>query len=845
MLDKGRSYWLPVAIAIAFLAVAVLGIVTYQTTISIRLGERRVIKSYAIREVTHRLLSAVKDMETGERGYLITGNATYLEPYHAGEADVRKEFSRLRELLADNPVRLTQVDHLETLVDQKQRELSQTIALRSTKPAAPISGEILETVNSDRGRIAMDQARAAVDKILADEGRQLGLHEENSETLASISRAAIAAGNLIALASILAVALIALLDRKRRDVAESTLQVKQSELSAIIDSAHDGIVTFHDDLRVRLMNPAATAMFATDAQLASGRLVLDFISPSLRDSMGAMLSKFLESLEQSRPFLNARGLRSDGTEFPIDGVVTKSQVKGEHMNTLMFRDLTEELAGQVKEQHLSAVMKQVRDAIIVCDLDGKILSWNDGATLMYGQTETQVLGRHAADILFPEQRECWDAGYAHMLRTGVHTQEIKQLDKQNREFIVEHRQSLIHDATGTASAQLILNIDVTERKQDEAVERRSQRLESIGTLAGGIAHDLNNVLTPILMSAKLVKRGSQNQARLLDTIVLSAERGGRMLKKLLAFAGGDKSDRQLVNLRDVVLEAQEILSHTLPKTIELHVDTPENLLPIMGDATELSQVLMNLAINARDAMPRGGQLTIKTANVDVLTSHVKSDNLRSGPHILLTVADTGEGIHAEIIDRIFDPFFTTKTQGRGTGLGLATSLGIVRSYGGDINVSSEPGGGTTFFIYLPSGQMDMKTHTIYSSDTDFTKGQGETILVVDDEAFIVETARETLEFAGYRVLSAVGGADALSTYQQRAAEIDLVLLDMMMPGIDGFAVKTGLRSISPNIRIIASSGLRRPGYVGAKMQDFDGFLAKPYSAELLLETVRTVLDFTN
>ncbi len=843
---KGRRFWLPTAIAIAFLAVAVLGVVTYKNTIDIRQGERRVINSYAIREVTHRLFSAVKDMETGERGYLLTGNPSYLEPYHAGIEKVRTDFAKLRQLNANNPSRQRHLDELERLVDQKEEELAATIAMRRQVSTTRISDDILDLVNTDRSRMTMEQARQVIDQILADEEEQLMIHESNSETLATISRLSVTAGNLIALGLISSVALIAYLDRKRRDEAEATLQAKQSELSAIIDSAHDGIVTFNDDLRIRLMNPAAAEMYMTDPQSAIGRQMLDFVPVRMRDSSQQLLGEFLHSEEKSRSFINLLGARNDGTEFPIEGIYTKTHVKGDRVNTLMFRDLTEEHASQAKQQQLSAVMKQVRDAIIVCDLVGNIRSWNDGATLLYGKSEAEVIGCNARDVLFSKQPELWDKGYESMLQAGVYSAELQQVGSDGRDLVVEHRRSLIHDTEGTPSAQLLLNIDITERKREEVMERRSQRLESIGTLAGGVAHDLNNVLTPILMSAKLVKRGSNNSSRLLDTIILSAERGGRMIKKLLAFAGGDKSDRKLIDVREIVLEAGEMLNHTLPKTIDLQIRTPDKLLPILGDATELSQVLMNLAINSRDAMPDGGRLEIEISDFHVDSSRAKrSDSLQVGSYVLITVADTGEGIPANIVDRIFDPFFTTKSQGKGTGLGLATTLGIVRSYGGDIDVYSELGIGTTFSVYLPSSPIDVGFTHQHDAQIETPSGEGETVLIVDDESMILETARETLESAGYRVLSASGGADALTLYKQRKSEIDLVLLDMMMPTMDGFEVKKELKAISPDVRIIASSGLRRPGHEGGKMADVNGFLAKPYSDEQLLQTVRKVLEPTS
>ncbi len=444
------------------------------------------------------------------------------------------------------------------------------------------------------------------------------------------------------------------------------------------------------------------------------------------------------------------------------------------------------------------ILNQVRDAIIVCDMDDRVLFWNRGAQSLYGHSAEQALGRSAAELLFPQQQELWEAGRETTLKEGVYLAEVRQPRQDGNDLIVEHRRSLIHDDDGKPAAQLILHIDITARKREEAHQRRSQRLESVGTLAGGIAHDLNNVLTPILMSAKLLKRGSNNQPRLLDAIVTSAERGGHMIKKLLAFAGGEQGQQQQIDVREIMLEAEEILSHTLPKSIDLQVRCDQNLHSVVGDATELSQILMNLAINARDAMPSGGRLELKAENFRVDPQRAaRSDILKSGPHVLITVSDTGTGIPREIVDRIFDPFFTTKKQGQGTGLGLATTLGIVRSHGGDISVYTEPGNGTLFSILLPSAHSSEAPAAPEESE-ELPSGHGEMILLVDDEPLILEMARNTLEASGYRVTAAGGGAEAIAVYQHNSENIDLVLLDMMMPGMDGFATKDGLRDRSPS-----------------------------------------------
>ena len=388
-------------------------------------------------------------------------------------------------------------------------------------------------------------------------------------------------------------------------------------------------------------------------------------------------------------FAKGIALRSDGSEFPCDGSLTKAATAGgEQFVTLMFRDLSESQARDAKIREQVEILNQVRDAILVCDMDDRIIFWNRGAQSLYGYSPSRRLARTPSSCCSATNANCGkrDAKWCSRRELLDGSSAARPAD---RDIIVEHRRSLIHDKDGKPTAQLILHFDITARKKEEAHQRRSQRLESIGTLAGGIAHDLNNVLTPILMSAKLLKRGGNHHERLLDVIVTSAERGGQMIKKLLSFAGGEQGVRERIDVREILSEAEEILRHTLPKTIELHVECADDLHPVSGDATELSQVLMNLAINARDAMPDGGRLELRAENFHVDPARAaRATTLQAGPHLLIRVSDTGSGISKENIERIFDPFFTTKEQGKGTGLGLATSLGIVRSHGGDMTVYS-------------------------------------------------------------------------------------------------------------------------------------------------------------
>ncbi|MEO8494629.1 MAG: CHASE3 domain-containing protein [Planctomycetota bacterium] len=834
--------WITLAIILASCAVAVFGIVTYRNIVTLRQGETRVAHAYAIREAIRGLFSSIKDMESGERGYLLTGDESYLASYHDGLTNVEEEFAVLRKLTSDDSIQQDRLDELFQLFTQKRALLAEAIQLRIKSPRPTVPAEALQVVASGRGTEVMKKMRDLVEEILKRQNRVLAEREEAAETRVTASETYIVAGNVLALALFLLTGIVAHIDRRKRDRAEAHMRASEAEFAAIFNTAHDGIIMFSEDLRVRLMNPAAAKLYRCDAESEIGESLLKFIPRRLQEVVADDIRDFLESDDTMRRFGDRYALRGDGSEFPCEGSSTKTVVGGKRFATMRFRDLTEAKASRAKIREQTVILNQVRDAILVSDMDDRIIFWNRGSELLYGLPAEQAIGQIATELLFANQHGSWEEGRRSVLEKGVYSAEVPLVSKDGREIVIEQRRSLIRDEGGQPAAQLIISLDITARKQAEAKARRSQRLESIGTLAGGIAHDLNNVLTPILMSAKMIKRGGSNTERLANTIVTSTERGAQMIRKLLAFAGGEQGTRERIELREILLEADEILSHTLPKTIDLRVACGDDLHAVTGDATELSQVLMNLAINARDAMPEGGRLELEAKNCHVDPARAaRSDTLQAGPHVLLTVTDTGSGIPPNIIERIFDPFFTTKEQGKGTGLGLSTTLGIVRSHGGDVTVYSEPGQGSSFAIYLPSAAMG-EASSVQASGEEVASGGSETILLADDEPLILETARATLEAVGYRVASAKSGAEALAVYQHQSDSIDLVLLDMMMPGMDGFAAKDALRAINPRVRIIASSGLRRPGADGGRLDDVDGFLPKPYSDEQLLRIVRKVLD---
>lgn len=423
--------------------------------------------------------------------------------------------------------------------------------------------------------------------------------------------------------------------------------------------------------------------------------------------------------------------------------------------------------------------------------------------------------------------------------------EITQFNQAGEPLTVEGRWTLVRDEQGRAKSILAINTDVSERKRIERQFLRAQRMESIGTLAGGIAHDLNNVLAPILVSIELLRLDEPDPERLtvLASLEDSARRGADLVRQVLSFARGIEGKRVLTNLHHLARELKQIVRDTFPKNIELRLESAKDLWAVSADPTQLHQVMMNLCVNARDAMPERGRLTLVLRNIVVDGVYAgMNPGAKPGPHVIIEVADTGTGIPARLQERIFDPFFTTKEVGTGTGLGLATVLTIARSHGGFVNLYSEPGKGTKFKVYLPAGAPAESVERTAVEQTRLPRGDGELVLVVDDEAGIRVATQKTLERFGYRVMLAVHGAEAVACYAAHGTEIAVVLTDMAMPVMDGPATILALRAINPAVKIIGSSGHDSNGGVakaiGAGVQHF---VPKPYTAETLLKMLADVL----
>ncbi len=487
------------------------------------------------------------------------------------------------------------------------------------------------------------------------------------------------------------------------------------------------------------------------------------------------------------------------------------------------------------------------DGILVVDSTGKKLLQNRRMTEMW------KIPLHIADD--PEDSPQLQFVLGRVREPEVFIQNTAHLnahpDESSSEVIelvdgtiLERYSAPVRGSDGTYYGRVWTFHDITERKKMEQQFLRAQRMESIGTLASGVAHDLNNILTPIMMSAPVLRMriSDESRGKILDTIEASAARGAQIVKQVLTFSRGLEGEMLPLHVETVVNEMEQMIRSTFPKDITVECVIAPRLWLVLGDATQLHQVLLNLCVNARDAMPNGGTLRLNAANLDIDASYASTlPESTPGQHVLLEVSDTGSGIPPEILERIFDPFFTTKGVGKGTGLGLSTVHGIVKSHGGFLKVASDLGKGTTFKVYLPVAP-DQVAVAAATAPSPPPTGRGELVLVVDDEAAVINAAQTVLEANGYRVMLAADATEALVKFTENSRDIALVLTDIVMPVMDGVLFLRTLRKINPNIPVIASTGHSEQKQVATMRElGIESVLHKPYDAGTLLRTIHAAL----
>jgi PAS domain S-box-containing protein len=494
---------------------------------------------------------------------------------------------------------------------------------------------------------------------------------------------------------------------------------------------------------------------------------------------------------------------------------------------------------RMREQ--AALIDHAREAIVVTDLDLRVTFWNRSAERLYGFSSHEAIGGSAHELFGWPLDSSRNEALLRVLSAGEWTAAVENTSRDGAALKIQSHWTLVRDAKGMPRSILIINTDVTDAKRLEAELLRAQRLDSLGVLAGGIAHDLNNVLAPILMSLDALRRRATDERsmHMFQLLEASASRGADLVRQVLAFARSSEGPRTLLEPVRLVQDLEAMLRDAIPSSVRLALDVPDGLWYLRGEATQLHQVLLNLCVNARDAMPTGGLITVSARNAEVDASFAGMNaEARPGPHVVFKVTDTGSGIAPDIRERIFEPFFTTKEGGRTTGLGLSTTMTIIRGHHGFISVATEPGKGSTFSVYLPATLSVERLAEEEARRAEY-QGRGQLIIVADDEGAIREITKETLEASGYSVLTAADGAEAVGICASHP-NVAAVVMDVHMPVMDGPAASRAMLRINPAIRVIAVSG-HAARETNAMKAGARHFLAKPYTAEQVLAALHDAL----
>ena len=635
-------------------------------------------------------------------------------------------------------------------------------------------------------------------------------------------------------------------DVTMRKRAEKELQASEDRYRDLVENSGLYIGTHDDRGRILSANQSVLNFLGLpDAKILQGVAMEDFLT-------GRSKSDFQVYLQTVLAKGQASGLASfrnrDGQQILIEFTNSvRSDGSGARIVRSIGRDVTKraraENALRESKERLELALNAARMGAWEWNIVNDTLVGDEYARALIDVGSNGMT--QALAFVHPDDLESVQTQIQYTLANNREFQRqfrIVRADGETR-WVEVHARVLLDEKDAPRRAIGVVQ-DITERRLLEAQLLRSQRLESIGALASGIAHDLNNVLAPIVMAIHTLQQRftDETSQRWLSIIRRSSERGRELIDKVVAFAKGASGELLPLRPANLIEEVGKMLQETFPKNVELQIEIAPDLWEVQGDATQLHQVLMNLCLNARDAMPDGGKLTISAGNSQLGEKDVRLlPDASPGTYVQILVQDSGVGIPPQLLDRVFEPFFTTKEVGKGSGLGLSTVLGIVRAHGGFVNLQSQPGAGTQFYVYLPAQELT----TLVTEDVPeraISRGMGETILIVDDEENVREVLRFTLEASGYRTLVACDGVEAVAIYRQHYQEVQLVLTDMAMPNLDGPSAIRQMKEINPLVEVIATSGVKTTGKLDEAMKaGAITFLPKPYTAERLLSVLEEIL----
>jgi len=666
-----------------------------------------------------------------------------------------------------------------------------------------------------------------------------GASSAHSGVLAAIRLALlVVSGALISL-------LVDALHRSRRDAFAS-----QTRLAAVVGSADDAILTVDAAQRVTFFNAAAERIFGHRAEEIVGQPLSRLIPARAHATHAATARAFLDDGTTRRMTggLAVTGMRADGTEFPAEISIARVTVGGEVLVTAIVRDITDRERLQAdllaSEERFAQLFRMTPAGTMLLRLrDRTVVDLNDAFTRITGYTRDDLVGEDFTGLgvavdraVVSEMQASIAAGRRHSC--PIHA--VKRKDGSPGEASLTAEPAHF----GGEDYAIVVLEDMTQQRALESQLRQAQKMESLGLLAGGIAHDFNNLLAVVLAAAEMLDAGlpGPEHAELVGEIRGAADRAVGLTRQLLAFSRHSVVEPKTVDVNALIIDAEKMLRRILGEDIEVHVALAAGAGKVVVDPGLFGQVLLNLGVNARDAMPRGGRFVVQTADVDLAQGDLDDlPAVRPGRYVLVSVADTGVGMAQDVMARVFEPFFTTKGVGRGSGLGLSVVHGIISQSGGHIRLDSERDKGTTFAFYLPAAE-DLPPVRRTESDLPARSGD-ETLLVVEDEDAVRRAARRALSTRGYTVLEASSGEGALDVLRERGGEVDLLFTDVVMPRMDGRQLADAVRARYPSVRVLFTSGYTDDAVTRHGIETGEvAFVQKPYTIEALLRRVRAVLD---
>ena len=845
------------ALALALVFLGAIALLTYRGWRHFQESSIEAEKARRVMLTGRRVLDLVVDAESSQRGFLLTGRQSYLEPFRAAVQAVGKPMAALKELAAGRPEQEHRVHALEPLITAKFEELDRTVALRRAGSAA----EAQAIMQTGHGKRLMDRIRELVNELEADEysnWRALSQAvREGTQRIQVLSLFGAGILTLLLAASFLALRnstakcerLIVDLDRARQTAEESGHLLRTT-----LYSIGDAVITTDQEGRVRMLNAAAERLTGYTEAEAAGRSIEDvffIVNEQTRAVVENPVRSVLRDGRVSGLANHTLLISRTGVEVPLDdsGAPIAGGDGALRGVVLVFRDIAERRRAEEELRRSEERFRTVADAAPVmiwsATPDGRRDYFNKTWLSFTGRSAEQELGHGWRDGIHPDDRErclaLWTESFAARVPFTL-------------EYRLRRHDGVYHSllssgvprfgSGGELLGFLGSAVDIEDRKRTEEKVRQAAKLESLGVLAGGIAHDFNNILVGIMGNASLLEDHAAPgtpERRIVDSLLKAAERAAQLTRQMLAYSGRGHFFLEMLDLSEQARQITALIHASIPKYVALRLSLAPDLPPVQADAAQIQQLLMNLVINAAEAVREpGGWLEISTAveHVDaaLIGASIAAEEVRPGQYVVLTVSDNGVGMDEETRARIFDPFFTTKFTGRG--LGLAAALGIVRGHRGGIHVRSAPGEGTTFRVFLPAAEA---YSAIAEPAPEIEAGATGRILIVDDEETVRETARAALVRTGFEVLLARDGKHALEILSGEPDGIDLVLLDLTMPELRAEETLSRIRALCPGIPVIATSGYSEMEAMERLGASIEGFIQKPYTVPQLARAVRSLV----